>query len=514
MNSYAAKIKSAGLRTEGTFKKDYMAEKITPRQSDFSQWYQDVVLQAKLADHSPVKGCMVIRPNGYSIWEEIQRDLDRRIKDTGVRNAYFPLFIPESFLKKEAEHVEGFAPQCAVVTYAGSKDLDEKLIVRPTSETIINSMFSKWIQSYRELPLLINQWANVVRWEMRTRLFLRTTEFLWQEGHTCHATDEEAEARARQMHQVYTAMAEELCAMPVVPGLKSESEKFAGALRTYTIEAMMQDKKALQAGTSHNLSTHFAKAFETYFLDKDGTRKLVHQTSWGVSTRLIGGMIMTHSDDKGLVLPPRLASTHVVIVPILANAALKAQVLEKADELAAAIQTESHTAGLPYRLGVQVDKDETKQPGWKFHEYELLGIPIRIEVGPRDLDKGQVVMTRRDQEGKKFIALTEAPSIVIENLVAMQKDLLAKARALRDANTFHENSYENFKKKIQEMDGGFFIMPWCQGAACETKVKNETKATIRCLPLGADYQPLTDASPCAVCGQGTQSTQAIFARSY
>src|SRR3954466_16257875 len=310
-----------------------MAEKITPRAQDFSQWYQDIVMQAKLADYSPVKGCMVIRPNGYSIWEFIQKNLDLRIKATGVRNAYFPLFIPESFLKKEAEHVEGVAPQCAVVTYAGAKELEEKLVVRPTSETIINSMFAKWVQSYRDLPLLINQWANVVRWEMRTRLFLRTTEFLWQEGHTCHATADEAEAEARQMLGVYQEFSENVLAMPVLAGLKSESEKFAGALRTYCIEAMMQDKKALQAGTSHNLSTNFAAAFETKFLDKDGKQKLVHQTSWGVSTRLIGAVIMAHSDDKGLVLPPRLASTHVAIVPIMAKADTKAQVLEACDHL-------------------------------------------------------------------------------------------------------------------------------------------------------------------------------------
>jgi prolyl-tRNA synthetase len=355
-----------------------MAEKITPRSQDFSQWYQDIVLQAKLADYSPVKGCMVIRPNGYSIWEAIQRDLDRRIKESGARNAYFPLFIPESFLKKEAEHVEGFAPQCAVVTYAGAKDLEEKLVVRPTSETIINSMFAKWIQSYRDLPLMINQWANVVRWEMRTRLFLRTTEFLWQEGHTCHATPEEAEQEARAMLKVYTDFAEEVLAMPVVPGQKSESEKFAGALRTYSIEAMMQDKKALQAGTSHNLSTNFAQAFETKFLDKDSTQKLVHQTSWGVSTRLIGGMIMTHSDDKGLVLPPRLAAQHVAIVPILAKPESKAAVLEAADKLAMAISEKAKRSGLPYTVGVHVDRDETKQAGWKFFEYELLGTPVSL----------------------------------------------------------------------------------------------------------------------------------------
>src|SRR3954470_7017943 len=326
-----------------------MAEKITPRAQDFSQWYQDIVIQAKLADYSPVKGCMVIRPNGYSVWERIQAELDGRIKATGVRNAYFPLFIPESFLKKEAEHVEGFAPQVAVVTYAGGKDLEEKLVIRPASETIINSMFAKWIQSYRDLPFMINQWANVVRWEMRTRLFLRTTEFLWQEGHTCHATDEEAEAEARKMLQVYTEFAEEVLAMPVVPGQKSESEKFAGALRTYAIEAMMQDKKALQAGTSHNLSSNFAKAFDTKFLDKDSKQKLVHQTSWGVSTRLIGGMIMTHSDDKGLVLPPKLAGSHVVILPVLAKNETKAQVLEACDKLAGEIKAAGKA--LPYKMG-------------------------------------------------------------------------------------------------------------------------------------------------------------------
>src|SRR5689334_15705407 len=325
-----------------------MAEKITPRTQDFSEWYQDIVVQARLADYSPVKGCMVIRPNGYSIWEQIQHDLDRRIKETGHRNAYFPLFIPESFLKKEADHVEGFAPQCAVVTYAGAKDLEEKLVVRPTSETIINSMFSKWVQSYRDLPLLINQWANVVRWEMRTRLFLRTTEFLWQEGHTCHATLEEAEAEARQMLGVYRDFSEEVLAMPVIAGLKSDSEKFAGVLRTYSIEAMMQDKKALQAGTSHNLTSNFAQAFGTQFLDKDGKQKHVHQTSWGVSTRLIGGMIMTHSDDKGLVLPPRLASTHVVIIPILANAAARPQVLKAAEELVSSIREAGEKSSLPY----------------------------------------------------------------------------------------------------------------------------------------------------------------------
>jgi prolyl-tRNA synthetase len=490
-----------------------MAEKITPRLQDFSQWYQDIVIQAKLADYSPVKGCMVIRPNGYSIWEQIQKDLDRRIKETGVRNAYFPLFIPESFLKKEAEHVEGFAPQCAVVTYAGAKDLEEKLVVRPTSETIINSMFAKWIQSYRDLPMMINQWANVVRWEMRTRLFLRTTEFLWQEGHTCHATDEEAEEKARKMLRVYTEFAEEVLAMPVMPGQKSESEKFAGALRTYCIEAMMQDKKALQAGTSHNLSTNFAKAFNTLYLDKDGKQKVVHQTSWGVSTRLIGGMIMTHSDDKGLVLPPRLASTHVVIVPILNNATARPQVLEASHQLAKALREAGARASLPYTLGVDVDQDETKQAGWKFHEHELLGTPIRIEVGPRDLEKNQAVMTRRDEGKKEFVSMAELPEKVIASLKAMQKDLLEKARAFRDANTFRVETYGEFQKKLDE-PGGFFIAPWCQSKECEAKVKEETKATIRCLPLDEKYQLISESGKCMVCSSSKPSVRAVFARSY
>lgn len=489
-----------------------MAEKITPRSQDFSQWYQDIVLQAKLADYSPVKGCMVIRPNGYSIWEAIQRDLDRRIKETGVRNAYFPLFIPESFLKKEAEHVEGFAPECAVVTHAGGKKLEEALVVRPTSETIINSMFAKWVQSYRDLPLLINQWANVVRWEMRTRLFLRTTEFLWQEGHTCHATPEEAEQETRLMLQVYKDFSEEVLAMPVIAGLKTDSEKFAGALRTYCIEAMMQDKKALQAGTSHNLASNFAKAFDTKFLDSDGKQKLVHQTSWGVSTRLIGGMIMTHSDDKGLVLPPRLASTHVAIVPIMAKAETKAQVLEAADKLAAAIREKGAVSGLPYTVSVSVDKDETKQPGWKFFEYEMLGIPVRIEVGPRDLEKGQVVMTRRDIGTKEFVPLADAPARVCAMLSSMQKDLLEKARAHRNANTFRVENYEEFKEKIE--GGGFFIAPFCPDKEVEAKVKEETKATVRCLPLGDDFLPIPESGPCMVTGRKGNNVRAIFARSY
>jgi prolyl-tRNA synthetase len=489
-----------------------MAEKITPRSQDFSEWYQDIILQAKLADYSPVKGCMVIRPNGYSIWEFIQQDLNKRIKKTGVRNAYFPMLIPESFLKKEAEHVEGFAPELAVVTHAGGKKLEESLVIRPTSETIINSMFAKWIQSYRDLPLLINQWANVVRWEMRTRLFLRTTEFLWQEGHTCHATHEEAEAETRQMLEVYASFAEEVLAMPVIPGQKSENEKFAGALDTFTIEAMMQDKKALQAGTSHNLSTNFAKAFDTQFLDKDGKQKHVHQTSWGVSTRLIGGMVMTHSDDKGLVLPPRLAATHVAIVPIVPKEQFKEQVYQASDKLAQAIQDAAEKSDLPYELGLSVDKDETKQAGWKFHELELLGIPVRIEVGPRDLEKNQAVVTRRDIGVKEFVPLDQIPAKVVSMLAAMQKELLEKARAFRDANTFKVDNYDQFKKELTEK-GGFFVAPWCQSKECEAKVKTETKATIRCLPL-ENYKKIKESGACMACGTAGNSVRAIFAISY
>lgn len=490
-----------------------MAEKITPRSQDFPQWYQDVVLQARLADYSPVKGCMVIRPNGYSIWERIQAEMNQRIKSHGVRNAYFPMFIPESFIRKEADHVEGFAPQVAVVTHAGAKDLDEKLVVRPTSETIINSMFANWVQSYRDLPLLINQWANVVRWEMRTRLFLRTTEFLWQEGHTCHATLDEAETFTRKMLKMYQEFAEDVLAMPVVPGQKSEAEKFAGALRTYSIEAMMQDGKALQAGTSHNLSNHFAKAFETKFLDKDNTQKHVYQTSWGVSTRLIGGMIMTHSDDKGLVLPPKLAETHVVIVPIVPKAEFAAKVFEAADRLAEEIRNHPSIRALPYSVGVLVDKDETKQAGWKFHEYELIGIPVRLEMGPRDLEKNQAVFTRRDIGQKEFIALSELPAKIGKELAQMQTSLLEKARAHRDANTHEVHDYATFKKLLDEK-GGFFKVPWGLDRAAEEKVKEETKATLRCILLDDQHQPVQANRPCFVTGKTTGTVTAIFARAY
>ncbi|MBC7385639.1 MAG: proline--tRNA ligase [Cryobacterium sp.] len=490
-----------------------MAEKITPRSQDFSQWYQDIVLQAKMADYSPVKGCMVIRANGYAVWEKIQQDLDRRIKKSGARNYYFPFLIPESFLKKEAEHVEGFAPELAIVTHAGGKKLEEPLVARPTSETIINSMFAKWIQSYRDLPHMINQWANVIRWEMRTRLFLRTTEFLWQEGHTCHATAEEAEAETRTMLGVYRDFAEEILAMPVCWGRKSDNERFAGALRTYCIEGMMQDKKALQAGTSHNLSTNFAKAFETQFLDKDGKQKLVHQTSWGVSTRLIGGMIMTHSDDKGLVLPPRLATTHVVIVPIMPKADTKGAVIAAAGSLRTEIENSAAVKALPYEIGILVDDDDQKQAGWKFHEHELTGTPIRIEIGPRDLEKGTAVVTRRDLGVKEFVALSEIPAKIAGDLAAMQGEMLEKARKFRDENTFEVDTYDEMKSKIEQ--GGFFVVSWSGDSLLEKKIKEETKATIRCLLLDENYEPKKSSKPCFYTGEKSEkNVLAIFARSY
>jgi prolyl-tRNA synthetase len=485
-----------------------MAERITPREKDFSSWYQDIVIQAKLADYSPVKGCMVIRPNGYAIWEAIQRELDSRFKATGHQNAYFPLFIPESFLKKEAEHVEGFAPQCAVVTYAGAKDLEEKLVVRPTSETIINSMFAKWIQSYRDLPVLINQWANVVRWEMRTRLFLRTTEFLWQEGHTCHETQEEAEEETIRMIRIYKDFCENILAMPVIVGLKTESEKFAGAVRTYCIEAMMQDKKALQAGTSHNLGQNFAKAFETKFQDRQGNWQYVFQTSWGVSTRLIGGLIMTHSDDKGLVLPPKIASIHVVIIPVIKNNPDDIKVFELADKVASMIS-------LNQSIKVKVDRDTQHSPGWKFHEYELIGVPLRIEIGPKDVEKNQVVVVRRDLGNKVFVPINDVVQYVSSELEKMQTELLNKARERLKNNSFLVDDYEDFKKKIEEPGG--FIHAHCslETNEAEQRIKEETKATIRCIPLDeADrLAPANEQGRCIITGKPTRG-RVIFAKSY
>ena len=486
-----------------------MAEKITPRSKDFSQWYLDIIQHAKLADYSPVKGCMVIRPNGYSIWEKMQRVLDGKFKETGHRNAYFPMFIPESFIKKEAQHVEGFAPELAVVTMAGGKKLEEPLVVRPTSETIINSMFAKWIQSYRDLPLLINQWCNVVRWEMRTRPFLRTAEFLWQEGHTCHETEADAEEEVLRMLEVYRSFAEEFMAMPVFCGRKTEAEKFAGALRTFCIEALMQDGKALQAGTSHNLGQNFARAFGTEFQTRAGGRDFAWQTSWGVSTRLIGGLIMTHSDDKGLVMPPRLAPLHVVIVPIFKTPEEKEEVLSRAKLIADALKawpTQKAQLGAP--LSVHIDNDETKSPGWKFAEWEVQGVPVRIELGPKDLAKGQAVVARRDTSEKTTAAFPDIPAKVLELLADIQESLFKRALEFRNANVRDVNDYEEFKRVLDEK-GGFVRAHWDGSTETEKLIKEETKATIRCIPLD---NPKEDGK-CVRTGKPS-SQRVLFARAY
>jgi prolyl-tRNA synthetase len=465
-----------------------MAEKLTPREKNFSEWYVDVVLKSKLADYSDVKGCMVIRPNGYALWENIQRGLDGMFKATGHKNAYFPLLIPESFLRKEAEHVEGFAPQLAVVTHAGGKKLEEAYVIRPTSETIINSMFTRWIQSYRDLPMLLNQWANVMRWEMRTRLFLRTTEFLWQEGHTCHETESEAQEETLRMLEVYRTFAEEWMAMPVIAGQKSDSEKFAGALRTYSIEAMMQDKKALQGGTSHNLGQNFARAFGTQFQGRDGQQHFVWQTSWGVSTRLIGGLVMTHSDDAGLVLPPKLAPTHVVIV-VIGKGEERGPVVARAQAVAEDLRNSG--------LSVLVDDDESKGPGFKYFEYELVGVCLRMELGPKDLAKGACVLVRRDDRSKESVPLDQATAAARAKLDAMQKALFERAKAFRDANTFVVGSLEEMKKRA---DDGFLVAQWCLSPACEARIKEETGGvTSRNRPFTLEQKP----GSCVVCGNAS-----------
>lgn len=485
------------------------ASKITPRGKDFSEWYLDIVQHAKLADYSPVKGCMVIRPNGYAIWEKIQGSLDKKFKETGHQNCYFPLFIPESFLKKEAQHVEGFAPELAIVTHAGGKKLDEPYVIRPTSETIINSMFAKWIQSYRDLPMLVNQWCNVVRWEMRTRPFLRTTEFLWQEGHTCHETDADAETEVMRMLEIYRNFSEQVMAIPVICGKKTESEKFAGAVRTYCIEALLQDGKALQAGTSHNLGQNFAKAFGTEFQTRTGTRDFVYQTSWGVSTRLIGALIMAHSDDKGLVVPPRVAPIHVALVPIFKTPEERDAVCGKARLLADSIRAwPAQKAELGGPTIVVLDDDETKSPGWKFNEYELQGVPVRIEIGPKDLAKGQAVLARRDTGEKIFVSLQDVPAKVVDLLIEIQTGLFERAVQFRNANTHIVDDYEIFKKTLDEK-GGFISAHWDGSAETERMIKEETKATIRCIPL--DVKP--EEGKCI--RSGKPSTQRVlFARAY
>jgi prolyl-tRNA synthetase len=476
-------------------------EGITPRSVDFSRWYQDVIQKAELADHSPVRGCMVIRPNGYAIWEKIQQGLDGLIKETGHQNAYFPLLIPESFIHREAEHIEGFAPELAVVTHAGGEKLDEPLVIRPTSETIIYSMFAKWVQSYRDLPLLINQWANVVRWELRTRLFLRTTEFLWQEGHTAHATEEEAEEETRKMLGVYKTFAEEYMALPVFAGRKTDAEKFAGAQHTYSIEAMMQDGKALQAGTSHNLGQNFARTFQLQYQTADNRMEFCWNTSWGVSTRLVGALIMGHSDDNGLVVPPRLAPNPAVIVPIWKSPEEQRAVREYALSLEQDLRGRGHSVICDFR--------DQFTPGWKYAEWELRGVPVRIEAGPKDLAKNQVVLVRRDNRAKQFVPREGVADALAETLRTMQGDLFAKALAFRDSKTQPVDDYPAFRSYMDE-DCGFATAHWCGDAACESKVKDETKATIRTVPDG-DF--LKEEGRCVVCGAPSHR-RVIWAKSY
>jgi prolyl-tRNA synthetase len=482
---------------------------ITPQSQDFGRWYIDVVRRAELADYSPVKGCMVIRPYGYAIWELMQQGLDRRFKATGHVNAYFPLFIPESLLMKESEHVEGFAPQVAWVTQGGTEPLEERLVVRPTSETIIGTMYAKWVQSWRDLPILINQWANVVRWEKVTRLFLRTTEFLWQEGHTAHETAEEAETETQRMLGVYKDFAETDLAMPVMDGQKTDSEKFAGAERTYSIEALMRDGRALQAGTSHNLGQNFAKVFDIKFQARDKSVQYVYGTSWGVSTRMIGGVIMTHGDDGGLILPPRIAPYQVVIVPI-PRGNWRETVLPRAQ----AIRDELVGRG----VRVMLDDRDTQTPGWKFNEWELRGVPLRLEIGPKDIEKSQVVLARRDTREKSSAAMDGLAAHVVELLESIQQSLFARAKAFRDDHTTHTDSYEEFK---QIMDGrpGFVVSPWCGTARCEAEIKAETQATIRNIPFTDGFAPLergderARGKKCVKC-DGDATVHAWFAKAY
>ena len=484
--------------------------KLTTRAADFSAWYNEVVLRSELADYSPVKGCMVIRPNGYGIWERMQRQLDDMFKATGHQNAYFPLLIPESFLHKEAQHVEGFAPEVAVVTHAGGKKLEEPLIIRPTSETIIYTMFAKWVQSYRDLPILMNQWANVIRWEMRTRLFLRTTEFLWQEGHTAHVSEVEAEEEARRMLGIYRDFMEGWIAMPVVTGQKTDSERFAGALRTYSCEAMMQDNKALQAGTSHNLGQNFSKAFDLKFQSEAGTTEYAWNTSWGVTTRMVGGLVMTHGDDTGLRVPPLLAPIELVIVPIYRTDEERATVLEAAERIRKSLADWDRRE--PARLRIHVDARDGMKPGAKYYEWELRGIPLRLEIGPRDLAGNQGVLVRRDTREKRSVSLSVLGEEVSETLSRMQRDMLAAALDRREANSVRERiSYDRFRE-LMDGQGGFVYAGWCGDPACEAQVKDDTKATIRCLP-DEEFRSAEPPTTCLRCGRAVTS-EALWAKAY
>jgi prolyl-tRNA synthetase len=487
------------LAEEKPVKKDAFVTEITPQSEDFSRWYLDVVRRAELADYSPVKGCMVIRPYGYAIWEHIQRMLDDRFKATGHVNAYFPLFIPESLLMKEKDHVEGFSPQVAWVTRGGDEELEERLIVRPTSEVIIGTMYAKWVKSWRDLPILINQWANVVRWEKVTRPFLRTTEFLWQEGHTAHETAEEAEEETLKILALYKEFAENELAMPVVDGIKSESEKFASASRTYSIEALMGDGRALQAGTSHNLGQNFAKAFEIEFQGRDKTMQNAWTTSWGVSTRLIGGVIMTHGDDSGLVLPPAVAPHQVVIIPI-PRGNWKETVLPTCE----AIRKELTAAG----VRVKLDDSEENSPGWKYAEWELRGVPLRLEIGPKDIEKGTVFSARRDTREKAALPMADLTTTVKNLLQAIQDNLLARARTFREEHTSEAATWEEFTSAMEGRPG-FVIASWCGSAECEAQIKTETQATLRNIPMGS---PRVDGT-CIKCN-APSSVKAWFAKAY
>lgn len=476
---------------------DKMPEKLTKKSQNMSRWYTDVIRMTKLADYAPVKGCMVIMPYGFALWENVRDALDKRIKETGHVNAYFPLLIPESLIEKEAEHVEGFAPEVAWVTIGGGEPLEERLAIRPTSEAIICSMYSKWIRSYRDLPVLINQWANILRWEKVTRLFLRTTEFLWQEGHTVHATAEDAEEEALKMLGLYREFVENVLAIPVIVGRKSESEKFAGASITYAIEALMSDGKALQAGTSHDLGQHFAKAFDIKFLDKDETEKYAWQTSWGVSTRLIGGLVMAHGDDAGLIMPPRVAPVQAVIVPIWddKNKGVIGPAAEGLRDM------------LSKKFRVEADLRDEYRPGWKFNEHELRGVPLRIEIGPKDMEIDQVVVVRRDTREKMFIPQGKLEAEVEILLEKIQQSLYDKALMFQNDNTFSVKTLEDMKN-VMRKTRGFIDTHWCESPECEEKIKTETKATVRVLPFAEEQSE----GACVVCGK--KGKRAIFAQAY
>ncbi len=475
-------------------------KEITPQAEDFSRWYLDVIRKADLMDYAPVKGCIVFKPDGYEIWEGIQRELDRRFKETGHRNAYFPLFIPESFFQKEKEHVEGFNPELPWVTEAGGEKLEERLAVRPTSETMIGHMYAKWIQSYRDLPVLINQWANVVRWEKRTLPFLRTSEFLWQEGHTAHEDEKDAREETMRMLDIYRDFCEQFLAIPVVVGQKTPSEKFAGAVDTYSIEAMMKDGRAVQAGTSHYLGTNFAQAFEIKYLDRDNTQQFVHTTSWGVSTRLMGALIMVHGDDRGLALPPKLAPTQAVMIPI-GPPKTRELVLGKANELF----SELKRAGIRVRMDDRADVS----PGWKFNEYEMRGVPVRIELGPRDIENGQAVLVSRITGEKRSVSLDSLVSEVEKLLEETQAEMLARAKQFMADNFRSVDSLDELKSGEGEKLRGFVTAGWCGSAACERQVKEETGATSRNIP----FVPSEHKTKCLVCGEKAEHT-VVFARAY